>query len=391
MEIPKRKHKIFDCFLYWNEKDTLLMRLAELSPYITNFILIEFDLNFKLNECKSYLDLSSREFDFYREKIIHLKINFKNSDEVILKSYQGSKNPPSETFQRFFFTAFEEIKKILRNSDVDFEDIIMFSDVDEIPDLESIDSITSSLIFGPIILKSHNFVYTTKFYQENSHLGTQIFNYSMIVRNEKILYEVNQCKIFGKKNQPLNYIKNGWHLSHFNSLEKIVEKLNFSSEIHKRKFELSQLSESIHNLTPIFELQSRTKFKKTDITLPKNISLLNEDKTFERKIHSHFISLGDFKNIDGYDTIRFINYCNDFYLPFEERIKDNVFKHHILYPQEILYSSEDFLNEYMLNDIKLIIQLISPIDEDLITIETERGLKKFVWGDIKDSLLSEIL
>jgi len=49
------------------------------------------------------------------------------------------------------------------------------------------------------------------------------------------------------------------------------------------------------------------------------------------------------------------------------------------------------LNEYMLNDIKLIIQLISPIDEDLITIETERGVKKFVWEDIKDSLLSEIL
>ena len=391
MQIPKKKHKIFDCFLYWNEKDTLLMRLSELNPFVTNFILIEFDLNFKLNECKNYLDLSSTEFDFCRDKIIHLKINFKNSDEEFLKSYEGSRNAPSETFQRFFFTAFEEIKKILKVSDIDFEDIIMFSDLDEIPDLESLDSITSSLIFGPIILKSHNFIYTTKFYQESSHLGTQIFNYSMIVRNEKILYEVNQCKIFNKKNQPVNYIKNGWHMSHFDTIDKIIEKLNFSSDIHKKKFDLNKVSESIYNLTPISELQSKTKFKKTDIELPKNVYLLKEDKNFERKIYSHFICFGNQKNTVGYDSIRFIEYSNDHNLPFEEKIGENVFKYHISYPKEILYVSDNFLNEYMLNDIKLIIQLISPIDEDSITIETERGIKQFVWGDIKDSLLYEIL
>lgn len=81
MEILKRQMKIIDCFLYWNEIDTLLLRLHELDSYVSNFVIVEFDLNFKLNRHKEFLDLSSFKFERFRKKISHLKVDFKNYDE----------------------------------------------------------------------------------------------------------------------------------------------------------------------------------------------------------------------------------------------------------------------------------------------------------------------
>lgn len=389
MEIPKRKQKIFDCFLYWDEKDLLLLRLSELYPHVTYFLIIEFDLNFKLDTYKEFSDLSSSEFDSFRDKIIHLKLDFENSDESFSNISSPKKN--LEIYQKFFFSAFEEIKKTLKNFEPDFEDIVMFSDVDEVPDLEFKQNIFSSLVYGPVILKSHNFVYTTKFYQEYSHLGTQIFYYSMIIRNGKILYDVNQCKIFDKKNLPISYIKNGWHLSHFNVLDKVVNKLNFSSEIHKKKFTSEDLSELIHNLSPISELQSKIKYKKTDIQLPKNIFLIDENKNFKIIQRKHFVSVGNQRTIDGFYSIRFINFTDDPNLPFEKTIGNNIFEYNIMSPKQVLYNSDEFTKEYKLNDIKLVLNLISPLDDDLITIETENGVKEFCWGDIKNSLIYDIL
>ncbi len=391
MKPPKRKQKVFDFFLYWNEEDVLLMRLSELNEYVTHFIILEFDINFKLDTYKEFLDLSSSKFDSFRDKIKHLKIKFKNYEEVFDSPY---KNPPKESlpiYQKFFSNAFDEISNFLKTQDVDFEDIIMFSDVDEIPDFKDKDQFLSLLTYGPIILKSHNFVYTTNFYQENSHLGTQIYNYSMLLRNNNILFDLHQCKILKKKTLQLQYLNNGWHLSHFDNLENIVKKLNYSSEIHKKKFDLQSLTENIFSLLPLYDLQSNVKFKRTNVSLPKKIGLIDQKFNFKPKIHSYYFSTSNSQVNKNYDLIIKINYTDNSKEPFENKIDNSLYIYNVFLPKEVYYESSSFFDEYKMNDIKLVIQWINPLDDDLITIQTNNGIKEFIWSDIKGSLIYDLL
>lgn len=391
MILPKRKQKIFDSFLYWNEKDMLLLRLHELDLHVTDFVIIEFDLNFKLNQYKEFLDLSSPDFDKFRNKITHLKLEFKNYDEYYNSQMKKIKKESLDFHEKFLVRVFDEIKIFLEKQNVDFEDIIMFSHVDEIPNLGDLEKIEKSLVYGPIVLKNNHFIHTIKYYQENSHLGTQIYNYSMIVRNGNLLFEIYEKKFVGEKNLPVTILKNGWHLSHFDKIERVVDNLNNCSLIYHKKFDKEEVLNCIRNLIPLINKTSKIKFKKTDIELPENLDFIDKNLGFEVGDFYHLIAV-ETDDIDGeYSSIRIINYSENPNLPFENEISENTFTYNLLQPRKELYESEDFFNEYRMNEIKLVIQWIEPLDTDKIIIRTKKQSKEFIWSEIKDLELYDIL
>jgi len=119
--------KIYDCFTFYNELDLLELRLAELYDHVDHFVLVEANQTFT-NRPKPYIFLENRErFDKYLDKIIHVMIN----------DMPGGDNPwLNEKHQR------DSIMHGLKSSSP--EDIIIVTDVDEIPRPEAIEHISKS-------------------------------------------------------------------------------------------------------------------------------------------------------------------------------------------------------------------------------------------------------
>ena len=130
--------RIFDCFMYFDEEIVLDTRFNYLNQYVDYFVIIE--SSYTHSGVKRKLNFDIKKFEKFKDKIIYkiydeipdkiFKIN--DSDSETIKSHKYIENAIlRENGQRNFI--FEGIK------DADDEDLILISDVDEIPNLSEID------------------------------------------------------------------------------------------------------------------------------------------------------------------------------------------------------------------------------------------------------------
>ena len=144
----------------------------------------------------------------------------------------------------------------------------------------------------------------------------------MIVRNGNLLFEIYEKKFVGEKNLPVTILKNGWHLSHFDKIERVVDNLNNCSLIYHKKFDKEEILNCIRNLIPLIDKTSKIKFKKTDIELPEKLDFIDKNLGFEVGDFYHLIAV-ETDDIDGeYSSIRIINYSENPNLPFENEISE---------------------------------------------------------------------
>jgi beta-1,4-mannosyl-glycoprotein beta-1,4-N-acetylglucosaminyltransferase len=116
----KNKYKIYDCFLFFNENDLLEVRLNELYSIVDYFIILESSSTFTKNHKGFLLDL--KRFEKFKNKIIYIQ----NNEGV------RSPNPwETEKFQRNKISEGLNLPFLPAKSEE--EDMIMLSDLDEIP------------------------------------------------------------------------------------------------------------------------------------------------------------------------------------------------------------------------------------------------------------------
>lgn len=195
--------KIIDCFIFYNELDMLLYRLDSLFTYVDYFVLVESKLTHAGKEKELYYNNNKHLFESYNSKIIHVIL-----DELPFKhpniDYSKNQQWVNEHYQRNSIK--NGIEQILLND----EDIIIVSDLDEIPDCN---------------LLSH--IKNNSFYINNIYSLEQDFYYYNL--NSRMVNKWYCSKIFSyKKYKDLHLpfqdirhldcpkIKNGgWHLSYF--------------------------------------------------------------------------------------------------------------------------------------------------------------------------------
>ena len=127
--------KIYDCFMYFDEDVILDLRLNILNPFIDYFVIVESTFNHK-GEKKLKFDIN--KYKKFENKIIYLIFDKEPSgiekvfDTDMRVKYQETyiKCASRENGQRNF------ISKGLER--VNEKDLILISDVDEIPNLEKI-------------------------------------------------------------------------------------------------------------------------------------------------------------------------------------------------------------------------------------------------------------
>ena len=112
--------KIIDCFIYNNEDLILDLRLNSLNTYVDSFVIVEAKFSHTGKEKNKY-NFDLKKFENFQNKIKYLQIeNFPNN----------LTNWKRENFHRNY------IMKALSN--INKDDYVIISDVDELPNLENL-------------------------------------------------------------------------------------------------------------------------------------------------------------------------------------------------------------------------------------------------------------
>jgi beta-1,4-mannosyl-glycoprotein beta-1,4-N-acetylglucosaminyltransferase len=120
--------KVFDVFPFFNELDILDIRLNILDPYVDCFILSEATKTFSGLDKPLYYQENKEKFEKFNHKIIHNIV-------------EDTTSPDLHPYQRDVFQKDNIKKTILKN--ISAEDVIIWSDVDEVPNPEAIQELNS--------------------------------------------------------------------------------------------------------------------------------------------------------------------------------------------------------------------------------------------------------
>ena len=246
--------KIFDCFMYFDEEQVLDLRLNVLNEDIDYFVIVESIYNHKGEERKLLFD--KNKFQNFNDKIIYLI--YDKIPDLVESIYDGDSE--NEKDRKYIMNALYReneqrnfILEGLRNADEN--DLILISDVDEIPKLSSVNL---NNIHNEIILFKQDMFY----YKFNLALPNFKWTGTKAVKKKKLIspqwlrnvkdrkypfYRIDTL-ISDKKYINIKIVDDGgWHFSNIKSPEMIEHKLR--SYLHHREFDQVSLSvDEIDNL-----------------------------------------------------------------------------------------------------------------------------------------------
>jgi beta-1,4-mannosyl-glycoprotein beta-1,4-N-acetylglucosaminyltransferase len=200
--------KIYDCFSYWDEDLLLDLRLHTLNKFVDYFVIVEGNKTWQNNFKKLQFDIN--KFKEFKDKIIYIPV----------EDMPNGKNPYlRENFQRNCIT------RGLKNADKN--DLIIISDLDEIPNPKEILKFQPKLRFAAF--RQMHFYY--KFNLTNK---TNPFWLGSRISVNKFLKSPQWLRNLKFKKRPFwridkfrlnNIIANGgWHFCNLKTPEELLHK-----------------------------------------------------------------------------------------------------------------------------------------------------------------------
>ena len=239
--------KIFDCFMYFDEEQVLDLRLNVLYQNVDYFVIVESTYNHKGE--KRNLLFNSKKFEKFSDKIIYLVYDKIPQLVEPIKETDNEKEKDGKYIMNALYRENAQRDFILEGlKSAKKDDLILISDVDEIPKLSSVNL---NQIKNEIILFKQDMFY----YKYNLSLpnfkwtGTKAVKRKNLVspqwlRNVKDRkYPFYRVDTFfsDKKYINIQIINDGgWHFSNIKSPEMIEHKLR--SYLHHREFDQVSLS-----------------------------------------------------------------------------------------------------------------------------------------------------
>jgi beta-1,4-mannosyl-glycoprotein beta-1,4-N-acetylglucosaminyltransferase len=209
---------LIDAFTYFNEKELVELRLKYLNPIVDYFVVIESNITFKGEEKKwNFPDILKNNLKEFANKIQYHQLNInleeiKNEESWIIDNIKGDDFWRIENYQRNY------IKKACKNfSD---NDILIISDLDEIPSIKKLNFILSSDFkkIDPIALEQHLFHLDCNFLRLESWRGS-------------IVTTIKSCNLFlpqkfrRLRNRISHLNDGGWSFSSFGGYERVKIKI----------------------------------------------------------------------------------------------------------------------------------------------------------------------
>ncbi|XP_055961228.1 uncharacterized protein LOC126675465 isoform X3 [Mercurialis annua] len=160
-ESPRR---VFDAVLFSNEVDILTIRWNELYPYITQFVLLESNSTFT-GLPKSLVFARNRDkFKFIEPRLTYGTIGGR---------FKKGENPfVEEAYQRV------ALDQLIRIAGIEDDDLLIMSDVDEIPSAHTIDLLRWCDDIPPVLhLQLRNYLYSFEFYLDSKSWRASVHRY----------------------------------------------------------------------------------------------------------------------------------------------------------------------------------------------------------------------
>ena len=257
--------KIFDCFMYFDEEVVLEVRLNTLDKYVDYFVIVE--SNFTHKGDRRDLKFNHNKFDKFKNKIIYLVYD-KQPKGIETVNKNDSEDEKSRKYILNAALRENEQRNFIQDglNKAEDNDIILISDVDEIPNLsevnlnninEKIIMFQQDMFYYKFDLKVPDIVWTgTKSCRKKDLLSPQ---WLRNVKDRK--YSTFRIDILfsKKKYSNIKFIGNGgWHFSNIKTAEEIEHKLK--SYLHHREFDVQPLTVKeikniIENKQAIYDLK----------------------------------------------------------------------------------------------------------------------------------------
>tara|TARA_Y100000590_G_scaffold52351_1_gene54939 strand:- start:1239 stop:2051 length:813 start_codon:yes stop_codon:yes gene_type:complete len=261
---------IYDCFQFFNEEHILDLRLNILNEFVDFFVMVESTSDHQGNKKKLNFDL--KRFKKFEKKIIYIVVD--DTSEAIKKPHAGGESLV-EQHQR------NSLLKGLKNCHDD--DLIILSDVDEIPDLNKLNLFKKKSKYAVFSQKMFNYKLNLLNETENNWHGSKI----CLKKNLKSPQWLRNLKFkkypFWRIDKPKNLqiIENGgWHFAYLQSTENISKKIKAFAhgEFNKPHLnDLEAIEKKINMKKDIFDRDIKYKKVELDNTFPKYI-IENKDK-----------------------------------------------------------------------------------------------------------------
>ncbi len=209
----------------------LKFRLNELTTVVDYFIIVEASHTFKGDPKPLVFSLDS--FKDFKQKIIYVPCHVApNSDP-----WQNERN------QRKF------LKEGFKNISVMSNDLVMLSDVDEIPDINVLKQIKESGLVGCRTFYQNFFYYNLECRNTKKWPGTSIIDVYTFNTKAKFDFELlrnarHSFELIGNRD---DYTSGGWHFSYFGDVNYIINKIKSFSHQEYNTDEYTN-SEIIKNL-----------------------------------------------------------------------------------------------------------------------------------------------
>ena len=239
--------RIFDCFMYFDEEIVLETRLEYLDKYVDYFVIVESQFTHKGDKRSLKFDLN--QFSKFKHKII-----YKIHDEIPNKIEKVLDDDSENTKSRKYIMNALYRENAQRNyinegiNNAEDEDIILVSDVDEIPNLSKIN--IKEIKEKIILFKQDMFYYKFNLkLPKTEWVGTKgckkkyLKNPQWLRNIKDRKYSFLRIDTFFSENKYIDVKiidEGGWHFTNIKNAEEIEHKMK--SYLHHREFDLEPIN-----------------------------------------------------------------------------------------------------------------------------------------------------
>ena len=208
---------IIDTFMFFNEKELLELRLRYLNSVVDCFVIVEANITHQGKEkpwnLEKYLENNLAEF---KNKIRYVK-KIINIEEALKEEGLGGKDSVANSWKIENYHR-NSIKENLEN--FKDHDVILISDIDEIPSVEKISFLKSCELkkIQPVAFEQKLFHLNCNYLTLTKWLGT--------IAVQKVFLKKYLPQILrSNANQMSIFVNAGWSFSSFGGKDRVIEKL----------------------------------------------------------------------------------------------------------------------------------------------------------------------
>ncbi|GAA0185650.1 glycosyltransferase [Lithospermum erythrorhizon] len=163
-KVREYPRKVYDAVIFNNEMDMLTIRWKELYPYITQFVLLESNSTFTGLPKPYFFAKNRKQFNFVEPRLTYATVGGR---------FRKGENPfVEEAYERL------ALDQLLKIAGIEDDDLLIMSDVDEIPSAHTINLLRWCDDIPPVLhLELKNYMYSFEFHRAHKSWRASVHRY----------------------------------------------------------------------------------------------------------------------------------------------------------------------------------------------------------------------